>query len=473
MEVTRKSRLRLRLQNIAFVALYSAVIGLLGWLSTRYDYQADWTAGARNTLSEASRRLLDTLEGPVTITAFARENELLRKRIQDLVDRYRRQKKDVRLRFVNPDKEPEQVRELGITMDGELLVRYQGRSEKVQQLTEQSLTNALQRLARGGQRWIVFLEGHGERNPRGRANHDLGEFGRELERKGLTVQTLNLAKTPAIPDNTTVLVIAGPRTKLLPGEVALIRDYVRGGGNLLWLADPGEQHGLEPLARDLGVSFLPGVIVDANTPLFGIRDPSFVLVADYKTYLPVTRDLTALTLFPRAAALAFEPPEGWHGEPFLTTFERAWTETGEIKGEIRFDEGTEERAGPLTLGVVLTRERSAPDGKTDAGGDDKQDTGKAAAASGAGEQRVAVVGDGDFLSNVYLGNGGNLDLGLALIHWLTHDDRFITIKAKTAPDRTLALSRTASAVIGFGFLFGLPLLLLGTGVYVWYRRGRR
>jgi ABC-type uncharacterized transport system involved in gliding motility auxiliary subunit len=83
-----------------------------------------------------------------------------------------------------------------------------------------------------------------------------------------------------------------------------------------------------------------------------------------------------------------------------------------------------------------------------------------------------VVGDGDFLSNSYLGNGGNLDLGLNLVRWLSGDDNLLDIPARTAPDSRLELSRTAGAAIGLGFLFILPLLLIATGLLIWWRRRR-
>ena len=234
MEVTPKSRLQVRLQNLLFVVLFLGVIGMLAWLSTRYNYQADWTAGGRNTLSPASQTLLKKLAGPVTFTAYARETGTLRKQITELVNHYRRYKPDMELRFVNPDAEPELMRQLGVTVDGELHITYAGRNTKVQSLSEPTLSNALQRVARSGQHWVVFLSGHGERNPHGAANHDLGDFGRHLQDKGITVQTLTLTDKPQIPSNTTLLVIASPQVDLLPGEVKLIQGYLNEGGNLLW-----------------------------------------------------------------------------------------------------------------------------------------------------------------------------------------------------------------------------------------------
>jgi gliding motility-associatede transport system auxiliary component len=142
----------------------------------------------------------------------------------------------------------------------------------------------------------------------------------------------------------------------------------------------------------------------------------------------------------------------------LTTLDRAWTEIGQISGTIRFDEDSDERMGPLDIGFAFTRPRQ---NKT--GGNDAE----------SGEQRVIVIGDNDFLSNAYLGNGGNVELGLNLFNWLNNDDQFISITARTASDVDLELSKTAQLVIGFGFLIILPVLLLGTGFSIWWRRRNR
>ena len=84
-----------------------------------------------------------------------------------------------------------------------------------------------------------------------------------------------------------------------------------------------------------------------------------------------------------------------------------------------------------------------------------------------------MVGDGDFLSNTYVGNGGNLNLGLNMVNWLARDDQFISIPAKAASDLDLHLSATAQAMIAFGFLLVIPLLLAGTGTLVWLRRRKQ
>lgn len=488
MKITQKIHTQIRLQNLLFTVLFLGAVGLAGWLSTRYSAQSDWTASGRNTLSEASVKVLDLVKEPVTVTSYARENnKTLREQITDLVARYSRFNKNVGLAFVNPDTHPDKTREMGISLDGEMVVATQGRSEKVQEFTESALTNALQRLLQAQDQNLVFLEGHGEPSPLGQANFDFGQFGAELQRKGVHAVQLNLAKTPDIPANTNALVIAGPQTNLLPGEVALIQDYVKKGGNLLWLAEPGDLHGLQPLGEQLGVKFLPGTVVDASTQALGINDPTFALVVEYP-YHPVTRDFQSMTLFPVASALETAKDGELRYTALLRTLARSWTETGPVEGEIRFNADSGEKEGPLTLGVAVTREIKTEAATPTAAGVEKPagqvSTAEPPAKQGAEaasdkpaekarEQRIVVVGDGDFLSNTYLGNGGNLNLGLNLVQWLSHNDALINIPAKTAGDTTLELSQIASGLIGVGFLLLLPALLIGTGGWIWFRRRGR
>lgn len=471
MKINRKTHLEIRLQNLLFSLLFLVTVGLVAWLSTQYSTQSDWTAGSRHTLSDASRKVLGLLRDPVTVTVYARENQQVRDPVRDVIDRYRRHKKDIGLHFVNPDTQPDKVRELAITQDGEMIVDYQGRTEKIAELSETSLTNALQRLATADRRQVVFLEGHGERSPLGQANHDVRAFADELKRRGITIAIVNPAATPVIPDSTDVLVIASPRVSLLPGEVRLILDYVAKGGNLLWLNDPGGLHGLNQLADRLGVAFLPGTVVDSSTQLLGIDDPTFALVADYTPHA-VTRNFQAMTVFPSAAALDRNDQSDFEKEALLSTLARSWTETGPMEGDIAFDASKGERSGPLVIAYALTHViKPTEPGKTAAPvpGQDPHATPDDASR----EQRVVVVGDGDFLSNTYLGNGGNLDLGVNIIQWLSRGDALIDIPSRMAPDRELVLSPLASGLIALAFLFIVPVALIGTGAVIWFkRRGR-
>ncbi len=428
-----------------------ALVGLLGGLAAlthRFTGQIDITSNASNTLSEASQKILATLHDKVEITAYIKKDATIRLQIEQLIARYQDYKADINLTFVDPASIPEKTRDLNIGSEGGIFIDYQGRLERLVFIDEAALTNALLQLTNANERWVSFLSGHGERAPGGIANFDLGTFGKALDQHKIKAQPLNLATVQAIPHNSNLLVISAPAVPLMEGELTLIKQYIDKGGNLLLLTDPNNTN-LNPLLDMLGVRLLAGTLVDGKSKLYGIDDPSFVLASEYTKH-PITKGFKTITVYPATAALEVDATSPFKAEVLLSSAKQSWTETNVIAGKIRFDAGGVEKAGPLNFAYALTRKIN-------------KDT----------EQRIVVVGDGDFLSNTYIGNVGNLDMGLRIVNWLIHDDKFIDIPAKTTPDSSLQLSPTAIAVLSFGFLIILPVILLVTGFFVWRRRNRR
>src|SRR3990172_8177439 len=205
---------------------------------------------------------------------------------------------------------------------------------------------ARERYGHRGERWLVFLTGHGERSPERQANFDVSTWSAQLGKRGFKTRSLALGETPKVPENTTALVIAGPRTRLLAGESNAIGEFLQRGGNLLWLLDPGPLYGIEPVAELLGIEVQPGVIVDAASQRLA-GDPTALIIANYGSH-PIVRNFNQSTVFPQAPGLSVQPPQGWKSEALLDTSARAWSETGSLNGELRLDKG-KDIPGPLTL----------------------------------------------------------------------------------------------------------------------------
>ena len=448
------SKLQLRLQSWIFTILLLTLMAFAAWFSTQYRFSFDLSANQRNSLSDSSLRLIANIDQPMKITSFISPVNENRETLTRLFDRYSQQQPNITFETINPDLAPQQLREFNIEFDGETLIQYSNRSETLRQITESTITNAMQRLMRQGERWIAFLQGHGERNPFGQANHDISLFASQLGSKGFHVEQLLFNETSRIPVNTNVLVIASPQSDLLPGEVDLVQQYIEAGGNLLWLTEPDDKSHQGSLADSLLLEFLPGTIIDPNSQLLGLKRMDFVLVADFPMH-DITRNLQSLTLFPQAQGIEFYGDgQIWQQQVLLQSNSRSWNETGEVTGEVLYGDNDDEHAGPLNIGISLARSIQADDGKLS-------------------EQRIVVSGDGDFLSNRYLGNGSNTELGLNMINWLSHDDDLIAIHPKSAPDIRLDLSQNAQFIIGFGFLLFLPAGLLLAGVRIWLVRRKK
>jgi ABC-type uncharacterized transport system involved in gliding motility auxiliary subunit len=448
MKLSKHLHQRIRAKNLLITFFFLGLIILSAWASTLYRWQFDLTQSASNTLSTASQKLLSTLTGPVRITAYIKKGLPIRLQIAQLIGRYNQYKPDIAFSFIDPDSVPDKTRELEIGTEGLVLVDYQGRQEKLNFIDESSLTNALLQLAKAEQRWVTFLTGHGERLPDSDANFDFGRFGKELARRKINAQTINLATIPAIPDNSALLVISAPKVSLLAGEIEIIQDYLKRGGNLLLLSEPDNTLS-EAFISHLGLKQLPGKVVDANTNLYQISDPTFIVASEYTRHL-ITRNFQVVTLFPGTTGFIIAEETEFLNIPLLNSSANSWTDTGPISGKIRFDPDSDEKQGPITFAYALTR-----------------------TVQENHEQRAVIIGDGDFLANSYIGNVGNLDLGLRIINWLVHDDRFIDIPPKRSPDKSLQLTQTSVAIIGFGFLIVLPLVFLITGFMVWRKRRMR
>ncbi|MBI3899782.1 MAG: GldG family protein [Gammaproteobacteria bacterium] len=448
MHHTPRAKLQLRLVNLSFIVLFLVAVGLLQWMSREFHWQFDITQNRRYSLSPASIAAVERLKGPITVTAFASQQPEIRYPIRDLIGRYQQHKADITLEFVDLDSDPERVRAAGVQDDGELVIHYGDARENIppRARNEESLTNAFTRLGHRGERWLVFLSGHGERSPDRQANFDLSTWSAQLNKRGFKTRSLALAETPRVPTNAAALVIASPRTRLLAGEVKAIEDYLARGGNVLWLSDPNESSGLDPVAESLGIEFQTGTIVDPDSEA-RTGNPAAMVVTRYGSH-PIIREFSDTTVFPNAVPISVQASEGWKSQVLLDTSARAWSETGRLEGEISFDKG-KDIPGPLAFGFAMTR---TVEGR---------------------EQRVVVVGDGDFLSNSIIGNGGNLELGMSVVNWLSRDDAYVNIPVRTARDRNLKLSPTAHDIIGGVFLLVLPLALIGSGVTIWWRRRKR
>ena len=455
MEITKQSRNQIRLQNIIFIVLFTAIISLLAWLSNQYSFESDWTKNNKNTLSNVSIKLLEQIPEAITITTFIPDGNLIsnRQQIKELIEKYQKYKNNIVLKIINPDIAPDLVRQLKVTNYGEVVVEYEGRNEHINQLNEQTLTNTLQRLLRQGERRLLFVSGHGERKPNGPANYDWNNFSSKLKTKGISTGLLKLNETPNIP-NVAAIVIASPQVDFLAGEVEVIVNYIKAGGNLIWIQEPGDSlHGLQPLANLLGINFHPGTIVDPTAQMMNVNDPSFALITSYPSHA-ITRDFQYMSIFPKAVAIDFSKvSDSWTISPFLQTVPRSWSETGVLKGAIDYN-ADKDIVGPLTIGLALTHKKENKNKNKDK----------------VKKQRIVILGDGDFLSNTYLGNQGNLNIGHNIINWISNDDSFISIPGSNAVDNQISLTDLTGALIGLFFLVLLPLGLLVTGTVIWYKR---
>ena len=436
--------------NLLFVLLLLGAASGLGYLAMHHHIQRDVTYNASNSLEPSSMEVLRQLSGPVTITVYATEQDArlgdIRKIIRDFLSLYQRYKPDIRLVFIDPEKETQKARAAQIRFNGEMVVEYAGRSEHLSKINEQIVTSTLLRLAHTRDQTVMYLDGHGERKLDGIANFDLGTlFGAKLKQNGFHLGSLNLALAQEVPGNVSVLVISQPQLDLMPGEVDKLLYYIDRGGNLLWLVDAEPLHGLERIAEILDLLLPPGIVIDPAATEMN-APATWSLGATYPPHA-ITHNFNLTTAFPSARPLLWNETPDWQHHVLVEAAARGWVSRSLPKGKPRFDK-QHDTPGPVVIAMALQRTINGR------------------------EQRIVVVGNGAFLSNSFAGNGGNVDLGMNMVNWLAGEEHLITQQLRPAKDSKLQLSVTQLRFISIGFLLGLPLLLAGWGGFIWWKRRR-
>ncbi len=420
---------------------------LAGVAAQRFDIGADLSLQRINSLSPAAARLVEKMTQPLEIHAIVADSPPLRRNIEQALTPWLDASARISLRFTTPE-EDAAVSAGRLNQQGRLVLRYGQKAETLTTLGEATLLRALQRLIEGREQWIVFLEGHGEKSLYDRANGGYSTLDRLLRERGLHTQAIDLLKLPAIPDNASLLVLAGTTDEMLEGELTAIASFVARGGNLLLLRDPGAADSIDRLLANVGVTALPGIVIDANDrlrKLLAIRHPAIIPVTDFAA-TPFAVGNGARLLLPIASALTGSDGSGWEHLPLLRSNPDSWNETGDLQGHVRFDAGGDERPGPLTLGIIAQRtHRDQP-------------------------QRAVVIGDSDFLDNEYIGLVGNAGFALGLFDWLT-TTATTSPDAEATPEIEAAIDERLLLPIAAALLLGLPLIFLGIALWRW--RGMR
>ncbi len=468
--------------SAGYILTVVAVVGLVNFVAGRHHARYDATESKVFSLSEQTIRVLESLPREVRATAFYREEEPGRGRLEDLVDEYRYHSGRLSWRFVDPDKNPGEVRRYEIRDYGTIVFESGDRESRITSADEESLTNALIKVTRDAEPVAYVTGGHGESNP-----EDGDRRGLSLLKEALTKQHYRVAPvslTAGVPEDASLLIVPGPDKAFLTEEVATLRSYLDAGGRALILLDPGTDAGLSDLLRAFGLAVRRDVIIDKVTQIFGgdARVP-MVQTGGYDLYHPITKSFEYQTFYPMASSIeiAATLPEGVIASRLASTSEVSWgesTQTEVESGRITFDGGVDTK-GPVIVGAAIRRAirdradapagGNGPSGEDDPAEDAPDGEGDAA---GDPETRLVLFGDSDFLTNAYFNASGNGDLGLSAIAWLAEREELVSIRPKTSEPHLVILS-TAQIFYYFWTIVALmPISIATAGVAIWIRRRR-
>ncbi len=442
---------------VASTLLGIAILGMLGFLGTRYSHRFDWTEQSVHTLSDQSRKVLEGLDSDVEVLALV--PDLDQPPVRALLDRYAAVSERFRVEYADPNERPGQLQQYGITPDqlgraGLVRIAIGGDAVEVSELDEQRVTNAIVKLTRQGEKVVYFLQGHGEPALEGEAGQGRTGYARAseaLRNENYRVEPLLLARVAEVPDDADAVVVAGAARPLLDPELEALDRFLARGGALFVLVDPRVTQGVVERLRAWGVDLGDDVVIDRALALFG-RAVS-PLAGRYDPEHPITQALRDARSEPVMFHEVRSVRPGGAGSftELVFTGEASWAErdlaTLDAEGAASFD--ADDLRGPVPVMVAGTPQVEAEDGA---------------------DPRLVVVGDVDFASNELLDAGRNRDLFLNATNWLIGDVEAISIRPNTARASRLELTREDFSLIRSVSLFVLPEAIAVLGVFTWWSR---
>ncbi len=436
-------------------ALYTliviALIVVVNWFVTNHDRRWDMTPNKKYSLSEQTHKILKELNKDVTIYAFDQERNFGERR--DVLGMYASTSNRVKVKYVDPNRQPALAKEYGIRTLGTIVVTAGDRHMEAQGDGEEGITNALVRVLKG-QRTACFIQTHGERNLGSTERDGYDHFKKQLGDENYQTEELPFLQKMEIPKDCTMAVIAGPQNDYLPPEIDVINKYLHDGGRVLVMLDAGvDLPNLTKLLGDWGVTVRNDLVIDENpvAQIFG-TEPYMPLVVKYGTS-PIVQPLNnKATLFPlsRSFEVSKDSKPGVSVDSLCDTSSDSYGVTDwtpKIK-EIQFHAGKDVK-GPLTLGVA---------GTLSGGGDKKT------------EGRFVALGTSLIAANSFLGFQSNRDFIMNSINWLSADEDLISIRATPPEAQHLNMNAEQMRRVLILGVFGIPILIILAGVMVWWQR---
>jgi hypothetical protein len=435
--------------------LAGAVLLVASLVLSRLPVRYDTTSRGLNRLSRASQSVLASLDTPIEMIGVFRETSGQRDRAIDILEIYRNGSKRISTRMLDPDREPDEARRLELTQSGVIIVKAGSVKEAVPEMTEEAITQAILRVEYPRRSRIAFVTGHEERGIADMSPQGLGNFAVALRESGYMPVEVRLLDQD-IPADAATLAIVGAQKPLLPGEITKIGEYLDHGGRLFLCLDPGNDIGLKDLLRGRGIVLDSLEVYDEGEATRSLgMGPHTIVVSQYPKHA-IIPDALGYTVFSgvRRIGVSKDPIWGINEKVVL------WT-------------GRQARLVPL-----------AGEGKSD--GENRQmqsigvsedwevpGTGVAPAGQAAPEKpyaRLFAVGDSDWLSGQFIGLFSNREFAVRSIHWLTEREFLLKIPPIDLRGTPLRIGLSGIRTLFYFLELGLPLTLLGIGLWLWSRR---
>jgi len=379
-------------------------LGLANYaVATKFPKTWDLSQNKIYTLTEDTEKTLAGLKAPVHAYAFLTSTDRQYGVAKDLLDRYHDlAKANFVYEFVDPDKSPQLVSSFGIKKDSGPVLAIETptkQQEKVAELNEEGLTNALVKITHQSQKKIYFTTGHGEADIKDKQSQEgYALVVEKLANEGINSEGFSLVETKDVPTDAAAVLVVGPHKRFLEQEAQSLKAYLEKGGRLLVMLDPQLDVGLDKLLGPYGIEPDNDVIIDPLARLQG-TSPDVPIVQQYASS-DITKGFTEYTVFPSTRSLVAASESGVDRPLALaTTNPTAFGETdfAQLAQGSASPEG--KKRGSLAVAILAKKTITGVDKRSD-------------------EARLVVFGSSQWANNRWSQIAGNEDFFMNTVSYL-------------------------------------------------------
>ncbi len=451
---------------VLYSLLFVALIAGGNYFGHRYHHRWDVTEGGVYTLSPQTTKVVESMKEPLEMTAFVEGG--VSPGLESLLESYSYVNRSlVKVRLVDPDKEPALVDQMKITTAPSVHLKFGNESFVVTQPTEETITNGLIRVSRSTKKIVYMVEGFGqaltsaEQDPKGYSAAKLA-----LQQENYEVKPLLLPSVEKVPDDASVVIIPGIGQPLTEAAITALDNYLKSGGHLFVLVGPRQgDEKLSTFLSNWGAKLGNDIVLDQEVRLFeGPRIGMQPLAKEYGAH-PITQELKDYTTFPQTRTVDPEAAgkKGISATTLVKTSGSSWGETGVddvfTKGVARLDET--DKKGPLSVAVaVVAKLKDLGITPTATEGQKAPD-----------EARLVVIGTPRFADSQSLTQSRtNADLFLNAVGWLVGQEELVSIRSRSIRASRAEFSQNQATWLFYLSVLLLPELLVVIGIAVWWRR---
>jgi ABC-2 type transport system permease protein len=432
------------------VFLMIAIIGVVNYLGNKNYREFDLTKEKRNSLTDQTKKILESIDTPLKVTVFARREEW--QGILNLLKLYEAASKMIKLEAVDTDLRPDLVQSKGITQNGSIVIEYKDKESTSVIVDELTMTNAILKATRSDDIVFYFVKGHQELSCFQKSPEGISQLCDKLRTQNYHLKEIDLSQTKNIPSDAAAIFILGPTSAFLKSEIDQIQAFINRGGSVFLALAPAFKSelydNLTALAKPFGLTLGKDLVIDRLSTVQG-AEATIPIISQYDPHHPVTAGFTQRTIFPLSSSVRIlEGNDTAQLLAMTSAFPGSWAETdlkAVTKGKAEYKEGQDLKGPVGLLGV----------------GEKTSDT------KGS---RFVLLGSSSFLINAYQTQSGNTTLFLNAVSWIANDEGIISFNRPGLEEEPVILSAQHLQLIFVISILLVPVVFFGAGIFVYRRR---